>query len=83
MTLALDEELRSIRTKISAVQARKARAEVMKENAQAALKQARSTLAEEYGVSTPADAKTVLTELSDELEKAVAQVRQELEAAGA
>lgn len=83
MATALDEELRTLRTKISSVQARKARAEVNKENAQAELAKARGILATEYGVKTPADAKTVLSTLSEDLEQAVARVRQELEAAEA
>lgn len=83
MTIPLDEELRSLQTRISAVQSRRMRAEVARDNAKAALVQSRELLKEEFGVSTGEDAKSILQQLTSELEGAVEVVRSELEAAGA
>lgn len=81
--MALDEDLRSIRTRISSAQAKKARAEVVFETAQQSLQAARSKLKEEFGVTTGAEAKEMLVSLTNELDDAVKLVRSELESAGA
>lgn len=83
MAISLDAELRDLRTRISTIQSRRARAEVSRDNAKDALTAARRALKEEFGVVTPQDAKDTLARLSAALEEALDTVRTELEAAGA
>lgn len=83
MATSIDAELRELRTKISTIQSRRARAEVSRDNAKDALGAARQVLKEEFGVVTPQDAKDTLSKLSTDLQTALDNVRTELEAAGA
>lgn len=81
--MAVEDQLREIRTRISQVQSQKARATVEHENAVARRDAAKKTLKEEFGVETTEDAKRVLAELQTELNDAVAAVESKLSEAGA
>lgn len=81
--MALDDELRTIQTKISQLTARKTRAEIELDNATAKRTEAQATLKEEFGVSTTAEAQAKLVELRAYLTDVIAEVESELEAAGA
>lgn len=81
--MAIEDQLREIRTTISQVQSKKARAAVELDNAKERLKTAQSTLKDEFGVETTDEARAKLTELQSELDKAVAEVESALAEAGA
>lgn len=81
--MAIEDQIREIRTSISQAQGRKARAQVEHDNAIERQNTAKSTLKEDFGVSTNDDAKRVLTELQDELDSAVVKIEAALAEAGA
>lgn len=81
--MSLEDNLRSIQTRISQVQGKHARAQVERDNALAKLGIAKAALKEEYGVATTPEARAKLEELEAELVEAVQAVELELEAAGA
>lgn len=72
--------LPELRTQISAAQAKKAKAEVIVEQAQADLDASRARLRAEFGVSTPAEAKDMIQALTkqrdDAIEAAEAQLKE-------
>lgn len=80
---ATEEELSTIQAQISQMQVKQARAQVVKENAQKALAEARTTLKEDFEVTTNEEAKELLTKLSEDLTTALATVRESLAKAGA
>lgn len=79
----LEDQIREIRTAISAVQAKKARAAVELDNARERLATARQILKDEFGVVTTDDARTKLDDLRGELAEAIREVEDLLESAGA
>lgn len=81
--MAIEDQLREIRTTISQVQSKKARAAVELDNAKERLKVAQATLKDEFGVETTEEARAKLTELQAELDAAVAEVELALQEAGA
>jgi len=81
--MALDDDLRTIQTRISQLNSKKARAEVELDNATAKKNAARAALKEEFGVSTTADAKQKQAELEEALTTVVSEIEAELEEAGA
>lgn len=81
--MAIEDQLREIRTTISQVQGKKARAQVELDNANERLETARTTLKEDFGVETTDEARTKLTDLQAELESVVAEVERALEESGA
>lgn len=81
--MSLDDNLRTIQTRISQVQGKRARAQVEQENALSKLTTAKATLKEEFGVVSNEDAKAKLAELEATLVETVSAVELELEAAGA
>lgn len=83
MTINVEEELRSIRSQISTVQTKKARAQVEYDNAVERANTAKKTLKEEFGVSTTEDAKALLTNLEAELASAIENAKSGLAQAGA
>lgn len=80
---SLEDQIREIRTAISAVQGRKVRAAVELENAQDRLRTAKDTLKTEFGVSTTAEAREMLDRLQNELNEALVAVEVALSEAGA
>lgn len=80
--MSLEDDLRTIRTGISSLQASKARAQVEHENAAEQLKLARAGLKDRFGVETNDQLKEVLEQLTNDLESAISEVTKELEAAG-
>lgn len=81
--MAIEDQLRELRTAISQAQGRKARAQVELDNAEARVEEASKTLKEDFGVETKEQAREKLTELQAELDAAVAEVEAALEEAGA
>lgn len=79
----IEDKIRELRTSISQVQARKARAAVELENSKDRLQAARRILSEEYGVTTTEQAKAKLAELSADLDDAVKSIENALNEAGA
>lgn len=71
--------LTELKQQISAAQAKKAKAEVLRDQAEADLASARAELQEKYGVTTPAEAKESIAALTkqrdDAIEAAEAQLR--------
>lgn len=80
---AIEDQLREVRAQISAVQGKKARAQVEHDNALTRKEDARNMLEQEFGVTTTDDAKRVLIDLQSELDTAVLTVTTKLEEAGA
>lgn len=81
--MSIEDQLREIRTRISQVQGRKARAQVEHENATERLTSAKASLKADFGVETNAEAKEKRATLEAELEAVVADVQKELAEAGA
>lgn len=77
-----EEALAALRTRINQATAARARAEAEHEAAVRERDEAMSALGE-FGVSSVADAATLLTTLRSDLEQAVAEVEQALTEAGA
>lgn len=81
--MSVEDKLREIRTSISQVQGKKARAQVEFEAATERRELARRTLKEEFQVETNDDARAKLAQLQGELDDSVAAVVKALEEAGA
>ena len=81
--MAIEDKLREIRTQISTVQSKKARAQVEYDNALQRKNTARTQLGTSYGVTTTDQAKETLARLEAELETAIADVESALTEAGA
>lgn len=75
--------LEQLKKDISAAQARKARAEVLLAQAESDLAATRARLKDEYGVSTPDEARAMLADLKSERDDAIAQASAALEASRA
>ena len=73
-----DYQLRELKTKIQQASARAARAQVEKDNATAAVDRARKALLDEFGVSTPEEAKAKLEALEAALEANLTAAREAL-----
>jgi hypothetical protein len=74
--------LDDLKKQISAAQARKARAEILRDQAQTDLDTARAQLKEEFGISTPAEAKELIGSLTQQRDDAISAAQDQLEAAG-
>lgn len=81
--MALEDQIREARTAISQATARKTRAQVELDNAEARLETANATLKDDFEVSTKEEARAKLTELQEALQEKLAQVEEELAEAGA
>lgn len=79
----VEERLNAAQQRIDAATSRKARAEVERDNAKESLAVARKTLVDEFGIKTNDDVKRVRSELDAEFEKAMREVEEALEEAGA
>lgn len=79
----IEDQIRELRTAISTVQGKKARAAVELDNAKDRLAEARKVLKDEFGVSTTEDAKEKLEALRAELADAVSGIESLLQEAGA
>lgn len=79
--MSIDDDLRSIQTRISQAQAKKMRATIEQDNAQAKLTQAKKVF-EEFGIKDNADAKNVLLELQQNLDSEIEKAKRSLEEAG-
>jgi len=79
--VSIDDDLRSIQTRISQAQAKKMRATIEQDNAQAKLTQAKKVF-EEFGIKDNADAKNVLLELQQNLDSEIEKAKRSLEEAG-
>lgn len=80
---SIEEDLHAIRTQITTVQSKKARAQVEYENARERAVSAKKTLEQEFGVSTTDSATALQTKLEEELAAAITEAKRQLEAAGA
>jgi hypothetical protein len=81
--MPIEEQIRSIQSRITTEQSKRARAEVEKENAEAAIAEARATLTNEFGVSTGAEIRAKREELQAEIDAELAEAERLLEEAGA
>ena len=81
--MALEDDLRERRQRIATASAKKSRAEAEHDSAVERLERAKKTLKDEHGVETVAEGKTKLTELKANLDAAMAEADEKLEAAGA
>lgn len=81
--MALEDELRERRQRIATAAAKKSRAEAEHDSAKERLAQAKKTLKDEHGVETVAEGKAKLVELKADLDSALAEADEKLEAAGA
>lgn len=81
--MAIDTDLSKLQTRINDAQSRKARAEIEKENATEALENTKARLKEEFGVTTKDQIAVLLNELEEQYKKAIAEVEEALEGAGA
>lgn len=79
----IEDQIRELRTAISTVQGKKARAAVELDNAKDRLAEARRVLKSEFGVETTEDAKEKLEALRAELDDAVSGIESLLQEAGA
>jgi hypothetical protein len=73
--------LPELRQQISAAQAKKAKAEVIVEQAQADLEASRGRLQAEFGVSTPAEAKDMIAALTQQRDDAILAAETQLKEA--
>lgn len=73
--------LTELKQKISAAQAAKARAEVMRDQVEGELTSTRARLQEEFGVETPDEARRVIAELTEARDTAITKAMTALEAA--
>lgn len=78
-----EQELTQIRSQISTVRTKKARAEVEVQNAKERLTAAQKALVEEFKVTTGAEAKETLAKLEEELEQEIQATKAALAEAGA
>jgi hypothetical protein len=76
--MALDDDLRSIRSQISDARGRQARAQVQADNARTKVAEGKATLQKDFGVVTNEEAKAKLVELEAALEAEVASVKHSL-----
>jgi uncharacterized protein YqfA (UPF0365 family) len=81
--MALEDDLRQIRTRISAARTKQARAEVQRDEARAKVAQAKTVLKDEFGVSTNAEIKAKRDELQADLDTATEEIKRALLEAGA
>lgn len=81
--MALEDELREYRSRISTARNKRARAQAEYDAAQTRQDLAKQTLKEEHGVSTPAEAKKKLLALKKNLDAVTADIETKLEEAGA
>jgi cell division protein ZapA (FtsZ GTPase activity inhibitor) len=80
--MAIEDQIREIRTQISQQQTRVTRAQVEKENAERRRDQAAETL-RGFGVTSTEEARAKLTQLQGELDTAVSDIEAQLKEAGA
>jgi len=78
-----EQELAQIRSQISTVRTKKARAEVEVQNAKERLTASQKALVEEFGVKTGAEAKETLDRLEAELAQEIEATKAALAEAGA
>lgn len=81
--MALEDDLRERRQRITAASAKKSRAEAEYDSALERLSLAQKTLKDEHGVETVAQGKKKLTELKTNLDEVLAEADAMLEEAGA
>lgn len=77
-----EAEILRLRSRITAAQRARVRAEHERDAAQAAEQHARSQLAEKFGVTTREEARAVHAQLSADLHQALAELEAKLDAAG-
>ena len=78
----IETELKDIQARISSATTKRARAQVEKENAEAELAKAKKQLKEEFGVSTNDEARALLTELTEQRDAAIEEIKISLEKSG-
>lgn len=78
----LDSQVAALKTRLSAAQRAKLRAEGERDAAAASAEQARTQLADEFGVTSVADAQAMLMELDSELAARLDQITAALDEAG-
>lgn len=81
--MAIEDQLRELRTSISQAQGKKLHAQVQLDNAKGNMEEARSRLKNEFGVETTDEARAKLIELQSELDAAMAEVEAALQESGA
>lgn len=81
--MALEDDLRDIRTRISQATTRKARAQAEHDAATARLTEADRVLEKDFGVTSPEEAKAKLTELKATYDDAMTTAKAALAEAGA
>lgn len=81
--MAIEDQIREMRTAISQAASKTARAAVELDNAKERSNAARQALKEDFGVETPEDAKAKLAELQEQLDEELVAVQKALEEAGA
>lgn len=77
--MAVEDEIREIKRRITQKQQQAMRSQVERETAQKALDGARRALREEFDVEDPAQARAVLAGLQGDLDAALAAAREALE----
>lgn len=83
MAQSIEDRIREYRSIASQKQAQKARAQAELDAAEERLAQARADLAEEFGVTTPEDARTLMAKLQQAItdaEAELAEAEKEIEA---
>lgn len=81
--MALEDDIKKMRDRISAVQAKKARAAVELDNAKERLDAARAILKDDFGVETTTEARAKLDELRAQLATEMETIEELLTKAGA
>ena len=81
--MALEDNLREIRTRISSARTKQARAEVQRDQARANASQAKTVLGDEFGVTTNEEIKAKRAELQSALDTQMEKVTTALQEAGA
>lgn len=76
-----EERIRDIRKRKTVAESKKARAEVEREHATKRLREARTALSEEFGISTNADVEATLASLQAELDVALEEAEKALQSA--
>jgi hypothetical protein len=74
----IEDQIREVRTAISQATARKTRAEIEKEAAQARLDEATATLQDEFNVSSREEARDILLQLQRDLQEEIAAAEEKL-----
>lgn len=81
--MALEDNLREIRTRISNARTKQARAEVQRDEARAKVGQAKKVLADEFQATTNEEIKAKRAELQADLDAEIEKVQRALAEAGA